>query len=372
MPASPWFLVSKPLRPPFRDGTTVMVRDLVSRLRPERPVAYFGDPEEPVRAAPGDRVIAAAPMAYTPRMTDKARLLATISGPRHARLPLHFFFTPNRITSTVVAGLRRLQPRRRFIQSITASDGIAHHAQLLRPLDAIIVASTHGRDQLIDAGLAEERIHVIPPGTQLVQRDHGDTPSRHRRLLYAGDLDAAVTDRLVAIAHGMAQSGVPKWRLVVACRPKGDAHAAASERLQEQARRLPETLELLGEVRDMDALLRSVSLQLFVADHVRRKVDLPLVLLEGMARGVGLVSADIAPVREIFVSSQARGLDVGMCRRVDPFDDFVRDLVACTTSPDRIDAFGQDARRAVEQLYSVDQMARGHDKLYEVLETKDR
>lgn len=368
--ATPWLLVSKPLRPPFRDGSTVMVRHLVEGLSPSFPLAYFGDPEHPVRQADGDRVIRAPAMSYSPRMTDKARILATIASPRHARLPLHFFFTPNRVTSSVLASLRRLQPRRRFVQSITASDGIARHAGLLHSLDAVVVASEHGKTQLVSAGFPDARLHVIPPGTPRVELAGSRNPSNFKRLLYAGDLDAAVADRLAAIARGLAATdSSPGWRLTVASRPKGDEHAAARARLEELQTEVGDSMELLGEVDDMDALLRRVSLQLFVADHVRRKVDLPLVLLEGMARGVGLASLDIAPVREIFTTASEHGLDVGVRQSPERFEEFVTELLDALSNPTRIDAFGRDAHLAVERVYCVDQMVNNHEKLYEVLES---
>src|SRR5690606_14673866 len=95
-----------------------------------------------------------------------------------------------------------------------------------------------------------------------------------------------------------------------------------------QRRRLQEGLgariaagqvELCGEVDDLPARLERSSLQLFVADHVRRKVDLPLVLLEGLARGLGLVTVDFAPVAEIFARGRDHGLAPGIA--VDPAAD---------------------------------------------------
>src|SRR5690606_33330666 len=112
-----WIFVSKPVRPPFRDGTTVLVRSLIRALPPQLELTYFGDAADALR--PGrDRIIDAPPMGYAPGMLEKARILRALASPRRLGVPLHFFFTPNRITSLVLATLRRLQPRRVMVQSV--------------------------------------------------------------------------------------------------------------------------------------------------------------------------------------------------------------------------------------------------------------
>ena len=54
------------------------------------------------------------------------------------------------------------------------------------------------------------------------------------------------------------------------------------------------------------------SLQLFVADHVKHKVDVPLVLLEGLARGLPVISLTGPPVGEIFAVAAGRNVEAGV------------------------------------------------------------
>jgi len=128
----------------------------------------------------------------------------------------------------------------------------------------------------------------------------------------------------------------------------------------------------MAEVEDMDELLRSTSLQLYVADHARRKVDLPLVLLEGMARGVGLAALGVPPVAEIFAVAREEGLRIGL--ELAPGEPGADDphahalaLGAALVDRAALLGFGADARRLVERRFSTDGMARAYAQLYATL-----
>lgn len=363
-----WILVSKPLRPPFRDGTTVLVRSLVEKLPPELDLTYFGDATDALR--PGsDLVIDTPPMGYAPGLRDKARVLRALVIPGRLRVPLHFFFTPNRVTSSVLSALRRMQPRRAMIQSVMSPVEAAEWVHHLRMLDAVVVASEHSRTCLREAGIAGEKLHRIHPGVPIPEHAAPRSVAGHRRLLYAGDLDAAVVERVLAIVPILRRPELSGWRLTVACRPKGEEHAMARAVL---TRELDDDtaagrVELLAEVDDMDALLRRTSLQVFLADHVRKKVDLPLVLLEGMARGVGVLSLDFSPVSEIFDTAEALGLRPGIRVPLEEPDALATRLAELMTDPDALVRLGTDARQLARQAFSSTVMARRYAELYEAI-----
>ena len=359
-----WLFVSKPVRPPFRDGTTVLVRSLIEQLPPELELTYFGDPSRALR--PGrDRIIDAPPMGYAPGLVDKARVLGALIDPRRLRTPLHFFFTPNPITSSVLATLRRLQPGRVMVQSVMSPVGASEVVRQLRGLDAVVCASEHSRRALCDAGLSASVVHRIHPGVE-IPSEASSRVARHRRLLYAGDLDQAVARRVLSIVSLLLRPELEGWTLTLACRPKGPEHGSARDEL---TRKLVEDLgtrrvEMLSEVPDMDALLRRTSLQVFLADHVRNKVDLPLVLLEGMARGVGLVSLDFEPVSEIFASGRALGRNPGACVASDDPEALPMTLLELMTDPSRLERCGSAARDLAREAFSANVMARRYADLY--------
>lgn len=363
-----WLLLSKPLRAPLRDGTTVLASTLVRALPPEVDVAYLGDPEAPLR--PGhDRVLPALAVGYAPGLLDRARLLATLVDPRLRRLAVHLFFSPNRASQTVLAGVRRTSPGRRFVQTIPASDGAEAHAAALRGLDAVVVTSEHARAKLLAHGLADERVHCIHPGIAIPERAELDAAAA-RRLLYAGDLDEAAAARLLVLAKLLRRPELAGWRLTIACRPKSpeDARARATVRRELADDIADGRVELLAEVDDMDALLRASSLQLYLADHVRKKVDLPLVLLEGLARGIGLAALDVEPLAEIFELADREQLEVGV--RLSPRDPerAAQTLAAAITDSARLRRWGQAARLLAERRFSAARMAARYLELYAALE----
>lgn len=364
MPA-PWLLISKPLRPPFRDGSTVLIRDLVRALPPERRIVHLGDPSLPLRA--DTEVIDLPAMGYSPGLLAKVRVLAAMMHPSRRHMPVHLCFTPNAVTSRAVALLRGMQRRRLLVQSLMSAHGAESWVPLLRPLDAVVVLSNHTKQSLIAAGLPADRLHRIYPAVAAAVPDPPAEVAARRRLLYAGDLDLDVAARLVALARALTTHA--GWSLTIACRPKSDTDAAARDALRGA---IPEALasgrvELLGEVDDMDALLRSASLQLYAADHVRRKVDLPLVLLEGLARGVPVVAVDADPVRELFTVAAGHGLDIGAAVPAAP-EAFARAILGLLAAGP-LEARSAAAAVLAAREFSLDGMARCYGALHAALET---
>jgi glycosyltransferase involved in cell wall biosynthesis len=359
-----WMIVSKPVREPFRDGSTVLVRTLIRRLPERFRLTYLGDPERPLRSGAADDVLPVPPMPLSPGLWQKARVLTCLAHPCRRRLPLHFFFTPNRVTSSVLALLQRLSPRRTVLQDLTSSHDAARFARLLRSLSAVVVHSTHARDALLNAGLAPDRVVRIYPGVPA--SDPVDDPEHDRRLLYAGDLDPRVVDRLLALGRALKRPELQGWKLCIASRSKSPDDRYHRDRLREALREesVSESIELQGEVGDMDALLRRSSLQLFLADHVRRKVDLPLVLLEGMARGIPLLAVDAAPVAEIFERGREHGLCPGSAASADEIVDTVLGAVA---RGGLLAQWGRAARELAAREFCADRMAREYASLYDEL-----
>lgn len=358
-----WLVLCKPLRVPLRDGTTVMTASLVRGLPAGLEVAYLGDPATPLR--PGrDRVLAAGAIGYAPGLRDRARLLATLVDPRLAALPVHLVFTPSRLTASLLATVRRVMPGRAMIQTVPASDGVAEHARELAGLDAVVVTSEHARERLIDAGARAERIHCVHPGVELSALGVDD-PGSARRILYAGDLEPAVADRLIAIAELLRRPELVGVKLVIAARPKGEHDAAARSELR---RRLADDLaagrvELAGEIEDMDRLLRTSSLVVHLADHTRRKVDLPLVLLEAMARGIPIAVVDRPPACEIFTIAARESLTPGVRLVSDPTR-LAAQLAAAMVEHGALLGWGRDARTLVARRFDTARMVQGYLAIY--------
>jgi hypothetical protein len=343
----------------------VLVRALVEHLPSSRALRYLGDPSAPLR---GDRdeVIAAAAMGHAPSVLAKVGVLAAIVHPGRRRMPLHLFFTPNAMTSRVLRVLRRLSPGRAMIQTITASAGVERLVPLLAPLDAVVVLSEDARARLVRAGLRPAQVRVIYPAVPLPATITA-APGPARVMLYAGDLDHAVTRRLLRVIRCLARPEFSAWRLIIACRPKSAEDAAARGELQAGAREelACGRVELHGQVDDMDALMRRCTLQLFLADHLRRKVDIPLVVLEGLARGLGLLTLGLPPLLELFERARAQGLEIGrVALSLDDDDALAAALTELVSAPELARAFHRDAPRLVAREFSIRAMVDAHETLY--------
>jgi glycosyltransferase involved in cell wall biosynthesis len=364
---SHWLFVSKPLSAPLTDGTQVLVSHLVRHLEDRFRVSYFGEPERPLRGGLRGEALRARHMGYAPPVLAKLQMLATLVKPRYRRTPLHFFFTPNSATSTIVALLKRIAPRRPIVQSLMSSHDAARHAHLLQSLDAIVVLSRHARAELVAAGVPASRVHCIYPAVDEVPSREPLLPSW--RVLYAGDLDERVVERLVRVMLAIESSPGP-WMLTIACRPKGPRHAENRRHLEELL--APQIAsgraEIRGEIRDMRALLRDTALQVFVADHVAHKVDLPLVLLEGLAAGVPLVALDFPPLNEIFVLAREHGLEVGRLVPASDGAELEETVRGALGGRGLLVRAGKQARTLARLEFSLPRMVERYSALYDALE----
>ncbi len=362
--ARAWVLLSKPLRAPLRDGTSVLVHNLVRRLPASLALAYFGDPHAPLRSA-GDRVLPAAAMAYQPRALDKAAMLARLLSPALARLPIHAFFAANRSSSLVLGLLQRVPRRRVVLHTLPASAGAEAIAPQLARLDRVIVTSDHGRQRLLEAGLAEDRVRRIYPGVELPATT-GPALAERRTVLFAGDLDAAVAERLVAIADALGRLD-DGWCLEIAARPKAERDAEVRRELH--ARLQPAIdrghVQLAGEVADLPARLERAAVQLYLADHARRKVDLPFALLEGMAAGVPVAVVDAQPVAELVTLGDRHGTAGALALPAADATAGAEALCELLQSPLRLAGLGVGARALVCDHFTAAAMAEQYVHEYE-------
>src|SRR5690606_35446637 len=172
------------------------------------------------------------------------------------------------------------------------------------------------RERLIGAGVASRRVHRIHPGVDAEHAraiEHPAALERRRAIVYTGELDAGAGDRLIELARTLSEPALRGWKLIIACRPDQIIDEYERARLgRELAGAIGAgRVEIYGEVEDMRALLRRCAIQLFIADKIHRRLDIPLVLLEGLREGLATVALDRAPVRELFGVAAMRGREIG-------------------------------------------------------------
>ena len=411
-----WLLVSRPIVEPVLDGGAALLRELIPALPPD-PVDYFGDPRRPLRARSGGdsllRVprlpLATGPARRASDLLERATIGAALLARDRRRQPVHLFFGVGPVTERIAAGLvatpepvsastslvrrttanvrswlgvgasllrGRQQGHERpapVVQTLACATGLETVAHMLENLDAIVALSEDTRDRLIGAGVSARRVHRIHPGIAVDQARAIENPAelaRRRAIVYTGELDAGAADRLIEIARTLSEPAVRQWKLIIACRPEQIIDEPERNRLgRELAGAIGAgRVEIYGEVEDMRALLRRCAIQLFVADRIHRRVDLPLVLLEGLREGLVTVALDRAPIRELFGVADGHGREIGA--RVDPTlgpPGLIKAIHELAEHPETLLAQSHDAVGLVRDHFSAKRMGDDYAELHREL-----
>ena len=406
---SRWLFVSRPVVGPVFEGGPSLLRELIPSL-PDAPCDYFGDHRQPLRPLSyGDGILRVPrlPGHRGAALLERAAIGAALVRRDRRRQPVHLFFNPGPLTERVAAGLvaaptppsstslavrargtlrgalgiasgmlggrKRTQRPAPVAQTLTCSTGLETWGHLLESLDAIVALSDHTRDRLLGCGLDRTRVHRIYPGVRGDGARAIDSPGaleKRRAILYAGELDLGATDRLIELARTLSEPTMRGWTLIIACRPDQVVEQRERDRL---ARELAGAIgagrvELRGEVDDMRALLRRCAIQLFVADKIHRRPDIPLVLLEGLHQGLPLVTLDWAPIRELHVVADQRGRTIGA--RVDPTlgpTGIVRAVHDLIEHPETLVAMSHDALALAREAFSAARMGADYAALHREL-----
>ncbi len=306
-------IVSKPIVPPWHDGSKNLVRDVAANLTRARPTVLVtpGAPSvgkrvtmEPVYRDSG---------RFAPSIVANARVLARlVAGDPHDLW--HFVFAPNPASSTAArvaqAARRTMGWRGPIVQTVASAprsfDGITRWIFG----DYVVALTEWTRARMLAGGLHGREVRVIPPCAAAPpapsQEARKGMRDRHELgsspiVLYPGDYEVSRGARTVARAVPSIARAVPEALTVFACRAKtaasGPARDAVVAELREEG--CLDRTRHVGEVDDMAALLASSSVVVFPVDDLFGKVDVPLVLLEALALGVPLVLAAGGPLEAV-------------------------------------------------------------------------
>ena len=169
MPPSVLF-VSKPIAPPFHDGSKCLVRDVAQHLTRVAPIVLSTPGAPLLRAASGAlpvRSVAAygAPGGFTPAFSANLRAAAWVLLGSRASV-WHFVFAPNPRTSTAGKWLRRVR-RVPVLQTIASPPRSFAEPQTLFFGDVLVAQSTWTQRAIETSyersGQRAPRMAVIPP-----------------------------------------------------------------------------------------------------------------------------------------------------------------------------------------------------------------
>jgi len=374
-PASRVLFVSKPVVPPWNDGSKNLVRDVAQHLTRARPTVLT----TPGAGSLGPRVecdpIYRSSGRFAPGLVANARVFGRLlSGD-----PLdvwHFVFAPNPASSSaarVARAARRVTGWRGSLvqtvasapRSFTAVDGLLFG-------DAIVALSEWTRAKLVGAGVKASRLRVIPPCAAAP-----DVPSasavqatrdryalgRAKVVLYPGDYEVSRGASTFAEAIALMARELPAVVFVFACRAKTPRAGSAMEEIKAriQSAGLSARVRHVGEIDDLPALLATSSAVAFPVDELYGKVDIPLVLLEALALGVPMVLARGGPLETI---TSAVFTDPGDAAAL------AAELTALLAREEHAHAQRDRGKELYGARFTPERVAAAYDDLYEELSTE--
>lgn len=363
--------VSKPVAPPWNDGSKNLVRDVAAHLERARPTVLSTPGVSGLGGGVRVECIYKESGRFAPGLAANARVAARLlTGD-----PLdvwHFVFAPNPRSSSVAKVARRARRlagwKGRVVQTVASAPKSFAEAPKWLFGDVVVALSEHTAGRLREAGASASRLRVIPPCARAprVRTDEEKAEIRTRLglgagpvVLYPGDYEVSRGAVTVADAAPHVLHAVEDATIVYACRkktPRADEAQRAVERVVAAAgEAVASRVRHFGEVRDMSELLAVASVVVFPVDDLYGKVDLPLVLLEAMALGVPVVVAEGGPLEELAFAPRVRA---GEGR---PLADAVLPLL---WDPDAARALGEAGRAAYHARYTPTAVARAYDALY--------
>jgi glycosyltransferase involved in cell wall biosynthesis len=368
--------VSKPIAPPWNDGSKNLVRDVAEHLVRARPTVLTTPSAPPLAPRVLVEPLYSGSGRFAPSVMANARVAARLAvGDPHD--VWHFVFAPNPLSSSVAAVARRLRRtggwRGKVVQTVASAprsfDGVARFVFG----DAVVALSEHTRGRLLAAGVTGRALRVIPPCARaprvLSEEEKREVRARFELgdgpiVLYPGDYEVSQGAQTVAAAAPAILGASREATLVFACRKKTAAASGAQALVEAELERvgLRRRTRHLGEVSDMAALLAVATVVAFPVDDLYGKVDLPLVLLEAMALGVPIVVAQGGPLEALdFAPSVAPGDRAGLADRV----------VELLTDDAARRQLGEEGQRAYQARYTPRAVAAAYDDLYAELLGRD-
>jgi phosphatidylinositol alpha-1,6-mannosyltransferase len=315
--------VSKPIAPPWNDGSKNLVRDVAKHLARARPTVLTLPDAPPLGGRVAMDSVYTQPGRFAPALAQNARVVRRLlTGDPHDAW--HFVFAPNPASSTVARFARRAREavgwRGAVVQTVASAPASFDGVSQWIFGDAVVAVSDWMRGRLMGAGV-KQPVRVIPPCAEAPatpteeakkairgRLEVGDAPI----VLYPGDYEVSRGAATVARAVAAIALARPDAVVVYACRAKtaqvAEARAAVESDLR--AAGLLDRTRHAGDVDDMPALIAASSVVAFPVDDLYGKVDVPLVLLEAMALGVPLVVCRGGPLEALTCA-----------RFVDPEDD---------------------------------------------------
>jgi glycosyltransferase involved in cell wall biosynthesis len=361
--------ISKPIAPPFHDGTKCLVRDVATHLERVRPVLLTSRGQVEMGALCAQRIelVPIYPTAgeFAPKVTDNVRAAAWVLLRSRADV-WHFVFAPNPRTSAVGRGMKRLRGVP-VVQTVASPPRSFAAISKLLFGDVIVVQSRWTERQVRESceseGRKPPRIEVIPPPVpELSARPAVAVSALLRKLrvpegaplfVYPGDLETSSGARVTASVCRELARALPEAVVVFAYREKTPRARVVAHELEQAL--AGTNVRLISELPDVLELVQAATALLFPVDDLWGKVDLPIVLLEALSLGVPVVALDQGPLADLDGAIKLGSLEVEV---------WVERLLGLAANAEVRRAASEEGKRAVAARYAAPRVAAAYEELY--------
>lgn len=236
------------------------------------------------------------------------------------------------------------------------TQGLGHHAlniAAFRGSARIVANSEQVREYIVGTYRApERRVEVIYNGVDIARFSAARATTGNAPIVVAaGRLVAQKNFTLLIEAAARLRQAVPSARFRIA----GSGPQRDALREQIRAAQVEESVELLGERHDMEAVFREADVFWLTSSWE----GLPNVVIEAMASGLPVIATDVGGARELFNSGRE-----GFLVRPASLDDLVYYGGALLRDPDLRRVMGSAARTRA-QGFSLARMVQGMQDVYD-------
>ncbi|NRA35487.1 MAG: glycosyltransferase family 4 protein [Polyangiaceae bacterium] len=366
-------LISKPVVPPYHDGSKCLVREISTNLRSvaatvmvtrgdRNPVELQGSPGF---LSPSTLAVYRGESGFTPALMDNAQVAASLLFGRGIDL-WHFVFAPNPRTSQVGRFLRRVRGIP-VVQTVASAPQNLERIDELLFGDVVVAQSRDTETRIVEAcerrRVTPPRLQVIPPPVAAVPTPDAEEvralgeqlgiPVGAPTLVYPGDLEISCGAEKFASLIEPVHVLLPDTHFVFACRMKTAAAGAIQQDLQ--ARFPGSYVHFAGELPSLPVLYGLTTAVLFPVDDLTNKVDLPIALLEAMSLGVPVLAASRGPLQDLHGSERLP---------LDPLDGWAHAAHRLVTDVGHAQQAAEAGRVAVGRYFSAERVAASYESLY--------
>ena len=358
--------LSAPVQPPWNRSDKNLVRLVASNMTRYRPRVLTHEGavgvDENIDTLPAWGPRSQLPPSMLQRIAMFNRVLADTD----AQL-VHLFWPADLVVASIVrgaCGIRGLPMIHTLVRAPRATVAIKR-TTAGNPVVCLSRATMQRvrREGTVDA------VHIPPgvlPGTtlsaakQAAIRERYGLPQGTPLCLYAGDYLHSNAARTVAATVPRVLREID-CHFIMACRRRDQQDREEEARIKEAitADGLAHHVSFVGEVKNLRELMAVATIQLFPADSHHEKMDMPMVLLEGMAEGLATVVADKKPLDELVDAGGAIGVPA-----MQPVALAVA-VVELLRDDDKREAMSAAARALVTEKFSISRVAGAYEALYD-------